>query len=220
MSAFATVDGAPVIDLKLTMPRVGVWVFEAGLDTDAPPAEGKRVAIEIGSQLSLSGSAEVSQARFGASVTRVRAGAGGLGKVCTPKHYKSVPLKLVLSDLLSTSGEQLDTTAEQAVLNAQLAQWTVLAQHVGPQLTRLLASQGTEVGWRFLENGKLWLGRERWSSKSPTFELLHQDPLNDSVVIFSADPLLVPGATFSGRRVSNVQHSLIEGRFRSRVWFE
>ncbi len=221
MSALVSIGGAPVLDVRLTMPRVGAWVLEAGLMSDAPPAGKVSVRFgEQGAQLELKGTVAVGEAAFGATVARVRAGAGRLGALAAPKHWRSTTVGTVLTDLLEQAGESLSPACAQEVLQLFLAVWTINERPVGQAVTELLAAVATDVAWRTLADGTLWVGRELWPVAAPEHELLSYDPLNDRVLYASLDKLVLPGQTFRGRRVSNVEHSLRGEQLRSQAWFE
>jgi len=223
MSALVSIGSAAVIDARLTMPRCGVWVLEASLqqDDDARPPSGQvRVHFgEDGKQLELTGTVSVSASAYGATVARVKAGAGGMGTLCTAKHWRSTTVATVLKDLLDQGGEKLSGTCTPDVLQTFLAVWTITEQPIGQAMASLLEYLES-VCWRTLPDGTVFVGRETWPQVAPDHELLHEDPLNDKVGLASLDRLVLPGDTFMGRHVSNVEHSLLDERLRTQVWFE
>ncbi len=216
MSAFATIAGLPVVDYRLTMPRSGVWVCEASM-ADARRPKGK-VDLIIGTT-TLKGTVELSVTEYETTVVRVRGGAGGMGTKAKPKHYSNAQLRLVLNDLLGTAGEKLSSTADSGILGTILTHWTVLGVPVGRQVAQLLAARGPDVAWRLLSDGTVWIGKEGWRAVAPEHELLQLNPLASTLTI-SAEDLVLPGSTFLGRKISYVEHSLLDGRIRSTITTE
>jgi len=223
MSALVSIGSAAVIDARLTMPRVGVWVLEASLqqdDGERPPSGQVLVHFgEEGKQLELTGTVSVASSAYGATVARVKAGAGGMGTPCTAKHWRSTTVGTVLKDLLDQAGERLSTSCTPEVMQSFLAVWTITRQPVGQAITSML-EYFEGVTWRTLPDGTVFVGRESWPKVAPDHELLQEDPLNDKVELASLDRLVLPGDSFMGRHVSNVEHSLLDERFRTQVWFE
>ncbi len=219
MSAFSTIAGIDVFDIRLSMPRLGVWIIDAAINTLKAPT-GKVQAVLGKSQLN--GFARVSSAIFGLTMVRLNAGAGGLGQSATPRHYKSVQVRTVLTDLLASAGESLSSSADTDVLATTLPQWTVVQEPIGTCLSRLCAFVGYDVAWRSLKDGTVWLGRERFKPVAPAHQLLQEDPLNNRVVIAPANDseLVLPGDKFLDRNVANCVHSVLEGEFQSQIWYE
>lgn len=218
MTAFATIADLPVLDYRLRMPRSGVWALEASLVDERQPTT-KKVTVKLG-VTELKGSVQLIVSRFGTTVVRVLGGAGGLGTTATPKHYANTTIGGVVSDLLSTAGEQASSSADNAARARSLTQWTTLGVPCGRALYTLLASLGPEITWRILADGTLWYGTETWPEVQPEHEFLNVDPLAGNFTVYSVDRLVVPGTKFLGEKVSAVEHSLLGGAIRSTIWTE
>jgi hypothetical protein len=216
MSAYATLSGVPVLDARVSFPRVGAWTAELRVDTQERPA---------GAQLLSLGSAQFVGAVARAAVhkanawVRLTGGAGALGTTLAPKGYHSAPVIVPLQDIAADCGEVLAGSSDGSITRAVLGHWARLEGAAGNALNQLLETLPGAV-WRFLPNGQLWVGVETWPSISPDVELIDYQPLRDCVQLFAISPGILPGATFLGRRVSYVEHRVSEARIGTFVWFE
>jgi hypothetical protein len=96
--------------------------------------------------------------------------------------------------------------------------WTRTAGSAGRALSSLAAAAG--VGWRVLPNGLVWLGAERWKAAAGTYEVLEEQPLARSLVLFSESPAVMPGTVLYGRPVAHVRHHVSADYLRCVVTFE
>lgn len=217
MSALALADGQDVIDLKLTMPRRGVWVAEVSLTADTALREGKQVELELAGR-TWRGTVDRAKAAFGSSVARILGGGGKLAQLAKPAHYSDVTVGIVLQDLLAAAGETRAATADNALLQRHLDHWTVTELPLGRQISRLVDE--FEATWRVLRDGTLWVGFERWPKTTGSGQLLQVDPLNDSQKLAIETPDFLPGEDFEGNHIEYVQVDLLAGAFRATLWHE
>jgi len=215
--SFCTLNGLRVLRGTLVLPRIGRW--HADLVVDSPHALTGPVKLAFGDgSMVFAGTVyrgDVFQETFHC---RLVAGANTLSKDVPAKYYRGVPLRLPLQDLLAEVGDTLSASADEAVLARLLQKWS---RTKGPAAHALaeLADLG-EASWRFMPNGSLWVGRESWLELDFPHQLLRSDPADDRIELASDLPLLRPGVTFSGRRISAVVHSFGPDRVRTEAWIE
>jgi hypothetical protein len=222
--AYATLNGVPVFTATICFPRVGAWTADVACDQDAAVVGPCTIAIDGG--LTLRGTAARTGVWLGTARLQVVAGADGLRKTATPRHYRQTTLRLVLQDLLAAAGEKLSPTADAATLALSFPGWTTIAQPVGRMLAALLEDTRIQAtaSWRMLADGTLWVGRETWpdwGQVSPTdYQDLAERPEEGTLELGVEAPQLLPGMTVGGRRVSYVEHRLNGDGARTFVWLE
>jgi hypothetical protein len=213
----ASIAGKTVLATSIHMPRAGLWTADVEADSDIPLSG--EVVLELGDGVldlhGLVASGDISQGRWRA---RIIGGAGGMGRMVAAKAYRGAPLRLVLTDLLGEVGERLSPTANDGVWLATVPQfWTRTYGQASRALTALCDAVGAT--WRALPDGTIWAGVESWPVFSQPYELLAENPRENTIEIAS-EAILLPGSTIDARRVSLVQHDLGKAKFRTRAWLE
>lgn len=220
--ALVTANGLAVLDAAICMPRVGAW--HADLRVDTPDAITGPVTISIDEgRLVLNGTVWRGGAFAGSASVRVVAGANGMRTIAKAKHYTQTSVRIVLGDLLSAAGEKLSSTASSSILSRHLDAWTTAAIATGGLIARLLAIASPGSAWRFLPNGQIWIGTETWPDSGladADFQDIDENPAVAEALIGVEAPVLLPGTTLLGRRVSYVEHLVNEAGVRSKVFFE
>jgi hypothetical protein len=214
--AFASANGHAVSELRLTLPRVGVWHASLLLE-DAQELQGP-VQLQLG-ELSFSGTARRASRDSERGVARLVGGGGGFPREATPKHYRNAPLSLPLQDLLQVAGEVLSPRSSQDELNRLLAHWVVEKTACGRALAALAERFG--LVWRVQEDGKVWVGQEAWPEVELQEEPLEEEPLERRVVFGEPVQGLSPGVSVGGRRIASVEHRLTAAEARTTaLYFE
>jgi hypothetical protein len=206
----------------MMLPRCGVWTSDLTVNA-SERMTGSAVAILDGVEMP----AHVQSAHVIEGMLRVRlvGGAGGLAKQATTNYYKGGTVAHVFRDLLRDAGESISGDCTQSVLNLGLQSWTSLGRlpvTVGSLIQALADSAaeatGSEVLWRVLFDGKVWLGIERWPMCPADVRILSADGPNRSDLLGTDALGIWPGTTIDGRRVDSVVHQ-IGGENRSTVYW-
>lgn len=213
--AYATLSDIPITHGHLTLPRQGLWQAVAIVDT-ADALEGE-VDVTWGG-LSWHGTVVRAGLEVGACAVRVVAGAGGLGKEIAPQGFRKAKLSALLDHVCSTSGEELAGNIDAELLSRQV-DWFALPRIPAARALTAIA-ETFDLSWRFLPNGRLWIGSETWPPSSPEVEDIEIGGLAQSAEVTMPVPSLLPGTLWSGRRVSRVEHVISPDNISSRVWFE
>jgi hypothetical protein len=194
---------------EVLLPRTGVWLANLHVNEQNPLPD--RLVLDLGE---VDMPAAVAKAELIAGVTEVRlvGGAGGLGELARPKHYHRPLVKHVLADLLRDSGETLATTSTPAVLSKDLEAWTTLALTTGAILAALCRVASSDVNWRVLADGTVWIGTETWPDSAVVSRSIESDGPNAATIIGTDIPELWPGTLLDGRRVDYVRHDLDDNR--------
>ncbi len=212
----ASINGHPVVSLRLSIPRRGVWHGDAAVDA-AGPLTGA-VALELDGS-TWAGTIQHQDTDDLAGLQRLQfaAGAAGLRAEVPPAGHRAAPLRIPLLDLLTAAGETLSPSSDPAILGLQLAQWSRMRGPAGRALEALMRDRGD---WRALPDGSFWVGTDTWSAAYPgEVELLDVRPERDQLVIGLA-PTILPGMVLLDRNVSFVEHRVGEDELRTVVWLE
>jgi len=219
-----TLNGLPVLALRMCLPLVGRWTaeIEASADPDGLDLSAGDTALLNWDSDTVREIARGHVRTIGERSGTVRAtlagGNGGLSGVVAADHYRTAPVRTVLAALASATGESLDFAATRAVLDTSLPFWSRAEGSGLAALASLCEAVG--ANWRLLPNGKLWVGTETWP-KFPDFEAedLDSDGASGSVLYGVEDPRLVPGVTWRDQRILAVEHSFTRDEpLRMTVW--
>lgn len=218
MGAIVTLEGVPVTQAVVSIPRVGVWHAQLAL-AQLEAIQATQATLRFGPKLSLTGAVRRNGSADGAGLLMLLGGSGNLGRLAVPKAYSQAPMRIPLSDLLQVAGQDLSTDSHQELLATHLTNWVVGEVPVAIALAELFREVG--ASWRVLPDGTLWVGTEAWP-ESPAFDFVatSERPLDDAVQLHSTEPAILPGQTFRGRRVSYVEHLLQEDELQTTVYLE
>lgn len=220
MSALVTLNGLPVIEVKASLPRVGVWLADVSVDS-AEALSGKVT-------LSLDGFDMVGTVRRGGVTSdvgnyRVVGGAAGFGQAAKPKAYNNTSARIIAQDLLGDAGEALSSSVDPSLLARLLPSWVTLAAPTGFQFAQLVQTLQAEA-WRMAPDGTVWLGNETWPVESPdTLNVSAIDlRLNRFKVTLTDGAMVMPGTCYqvADNRVSYVKVASEGGRLEAEVWCE
>ena len=190
---------------NVLLPRTGVWLANLRVnDQDALP---DRLVLQLGT-VEMPAAVAKAELLHGMMEARIVGGAGGIGETARPKHYHQPLVKHVLADLLRDSGEALAATSTPAVVATALEAWTTLTLPTGAILAALCRVAGTEVNWRVLSDGTVWIGTEDWPDSGVLSRSIEGDGPNAASIIGTDIPGLWPGTILNGRRVDYVRHDL------------
>lgn len=203
--AYCTVNGAPVLEGVVTLPRIGVW--QADVELPASGALSGRATVDIGGVLTLVGTfARSGVDGRGRVRARIVAGAAGLGRTLAPKSYFGVPLRIPLTDVLVDAGEQISPMADVQVLAQQLPAWSRMSQVAGLSLVALV--NAAAASWRVLLDGTVWVGTEAWPTSLMVAEAVSFEPELFRRTVASLAPIVLPGQVYEGQRIALVRHVL------------
>lgn len=200
---------------KVEMPRTGRWLADLVTDGETIPNGTATIVL---SGVSMPGKILTGELVEGMLHLRVVAGAGGLGKVARPKHYRSPTVRHVLLDLLADAGEQLSGSSSTDVINAPLSYWTTLALPTGALIQAMCDVIGDGCNWRTLYNGTLWIGRETWPACPADARIIKPNSFNASAEVGTDTSGIWPGTTLEGKQIDHVVHHF-ESPPRSTVYF-
>ncbi len=215
--AYCTANGHRVLRAALTMPRVGRWHADLVVDTKEPIVGDIGLLFDDG-KMKFSGTVFRGEVFGDTFQCRVVAGKGGLAKPVAGKFYRGVPLRLPLGDLVAEVGEALSLSVDVAVLDGLLSKWARTAGPASHALTALV--EQADASWRFMPNGALWVGKEKWTELDFPHQLLRDDPRDGRFEIASDLPYLRPGQVFRGKRISAVVHTVDADKARTEAWIE
>lgn len=213
MSGTLTCAGFPVVEGRISLPRIGAWSAVLVVETETVPT-GK-VEIVTDSGLKFVGTVRHSGKVLAASNLFIAGGADGMGKPAAPKFYKATTARQVLADLVQGAGESLDSTTD--ALAIKLPFWSTVAMPTGEALAQLLHFAGGYL-WRVLPGGGVWAGVESWPTCSVDHTLLEDQPEEQQWQIGLDSPEIVPGQTLDGKHVDRVEYEIKRDAVRATVW--
>lgn len=206
-------SGIPVVSGTITLNRSGRCGAALELE-DTPPREGARVDLR-GPGLALAGCVT----RVGTFQDRYRVqvygGTDGLTKPIPAQSFRSMPVSLLLDDMLGAVGERRSLSIEADLLARVLPAWVRPAGLCSDALRSLCKALG--VGWRVTLEGSIWIGIDTWRASPATGELLDADPITRTIHAALDDMRLEPGTTWQGCKVESVTHTITSTGFRSDV---
>lgn len=219
--AFVRANDIPVFEAVISMPRVGAWTADLVIDSqDADAFAGPvAIAVENGNKVTFRGTVYRGGVSNGAVFARVVGGANGLSKRLKAKSYTGgFPASIAIGDILREAGERLSPASAPVVLTRTLQNWTRIEGGAGAALDAIVtAAKGT---WRVLRDGTVWVGVDAWPPLEVAYDAIREEPDADRWEVFTPLPVIEPGVTFGGRRVSNVAHRIDSTRVRTVVYFE
>lgn len=221
--ANTTINGVAVLSGSIDMELIGAWI--ADLVIDQPDGTGFAAGTTATIQtetISLVGT--VLPNRTGdfldAVHVRVQGGAAGLTKQATARSFvqPGAFTRDVVRALLANGSETLSATADAGFLAMNLTAWSIQQGTVTQGLRALLDIKAPTFNWRILSDGTLWMGTESWPSVSGTYDLLDQDPTENSYELGVESPWILPGQNVSGiGNVNCVVHHIDHNKIRSLV---
>ena len=219
MAAFiAALNGSPITEATITLPRVGVWRADVTTTAAVVPPPGPAV-LNLGGQSMVGAFQRVGLGLDGNLTARVVGGAGGLAVTVQPKSYRGVPLRIPLTDVLLTGKERLSPTADPAVTGWTLTAWSTPRTSASGALTALLQAVSGAT-WRVLLDGTIWVGFEAWAPAIvPDAVVTDSEPDQGRLTIASINPAVLPGQTYAGQRVGRVEHRLADKMLRTTLFF-
>lgn len=209
-------NGIRVLSGEIAMPRIGAWLADLALDA-APPAGACTISVGDGA-VTFRGTAVRSQSFRERHSVLVVGGAGGLSGYIPHRHHRAIPLETPLKAILADAGEALSATADATTLRQRLDAWSRRAGTAGDALTALLDDVG--ASWRVLDDGTVWVGAETWPAVTVAMQTTGDGGTADSAEVATDLPVLRPGVTVGGRKVSTAIHRFEPSRVRTRLLFE
>jgi len=218
--AFASVNGATVLEGSIGLPRIGVWT--ADVELPAPPSVTQLsgpATLQLGTALTLTGTfGRTGIDGRGRIRARVIGGGAGMGKTLPPRSYVGATLRLPLVDLLTSAGEALSPTSDAGVLAYQMPAWSRMQGIAGASLAALLAVPA--ASWRVLPDGTVWVGNETWKPSNMSAVAISYEPESRRRTVASLVPTILPGQTYDGAQVGFVQHVLTPRALRTVLLLE
>jgi hypothetical protein len=217
---------------RIAMPLTGAWIADVTMDPSSSgsniPAVGDPIAISLGENgFAIQGAIRRINNAFETVYARIVAGGGGLYKPVGPKAYGGdgpVTFGLILNDLLNSVGETLSPMTPAAITQISVPFWTVNTTPCFQAIASLIliarVMTSTEVNWRVLPDGTIYVGVEPWpQSPMTSFDLYVWPPQELRAEVFAVDPRVTPGQIWQSGQVSNVQHRIDPEKIRSTIWF-
>lgn len=196
-----TANGLPVLEMRLTLERVGAWVARLEVAADGDVETSGQVTIAQDG-LSFVGTS----LRSGRGRIEMVGGGGGIPREIAARSFEGATAREVFEEALAIGGEAPDPESSRAALSTPLTFWTRAAVSLGTALSSLADAVGAL--WRVRPNGRVWLGHDDFAPMPPEYEATEIDGDDGAGYVVLAAPTiaLAPGVTFGGRRVGRVEH--------------
>lgn len=228
-------DGAERACAKgdLWFPYIGNWTALLTLtDADDPPEGIVQLSFH---GLSLRGFVVRADQAEALNTVVVAGGAGGLWKKIPAKMYDNgLSVSLIANEIMSDAGESLDPLSTADVLAQPVQQYPRLSdepQNLLNTLCDTLSAPGTQIVWRVLTEGTVFIGTDTWADvapaysdgsdgKDPQYQLLETDPAHRYYqVIAPVSIAVLPGATFLLGKVGAVRYIDDGSSFVGRIYY-
>lgn len=214
--SLATIAGVDVLEGRLTFRLAGAWDGELDVDGESADVVTGPVQIVVG-QTTLTATSAIASIDQGKRVrVRVVGGAGGLGTALPAQGYNNATRRTVLDAILSAGGERTSSSADAAILDAQLPAWVRLAGSVADAVWTLV--EHAKATWRVLPDGSVWVGTDTWAAVDESAIVVEEEDLTNNLIVTALEDLLVlPGSTFGGQRISESTYTLDETKLRAHL---
>lgn len=212
-----TANGEPVLALRLTLPVQGVWVASMQVSSDVDMSGTLTLEQDV---VRYTGAILAGKSVNGVVQLEAVGGAGGLGKTLAARSYQSATARAIVTDLLASVGERLDSSATRSVLSASFAYWTRAYGRASIALSALV--DVIAARWRVLPSGAVWVGDDSWPAVASDYDALEleRDSAAGTVVLAPETIALAPGVTLRGERVGRVEHAMSGDQLRTTFWLE
>lgn len=208
--SLVTFNGLPVLALDMNMSLRGAWTADIAVlsDSGETPTDMRSGTIECEGQQFKCTTRALGKYRDTYTL-RCVGGAGGLGKPGPVKSYNQVQASVPVGDVLRAAGESLSATSDSKALSQTFKFYGMPAAECGRQLEMLAASVG--CGWRVLDTGKVWVGKEQWMTLENVDALTKSEaPYLGRKTEDIASPIVRPGQVVDGRHIGCVRYVLSE----------
>jgi hypothetical protein len=221
--SLVTLQGLPVLGLRLTRPVMGAWAatVEADYQNSEELFEG---VLELkDSKITYRGTSLSAGIVGGVARLDLVGGTGGTIKNAPVQHFHDVTVRTLVDALLRGVGETLDSTSTRAVLQQRLRAWSFVDERASIALSTLADRLGCT--WRVLPNGNVWFGLDTFPAVdedlAKTLLELDRDDAAGNVLLAPESLELGPGVTLAGRHVGRVEHTFDRKEsLRTTFWTE
>lgn len=212
----ATVNGYTVLQGDLLRPYGGRWTARVELDGGLIAGDPAQLHL-LG--LDYTGTVREAGVIGGRGYALIVAGAAGLDRVLGAQHYAGgVSVRLLLAELLESTGEAPAGTSDPDLLAQVLPAWT---RPAGPALDALDALiEYLGATWRALADGSIWVGTDAWTPTADEWRLTSGDPGAGRLTLAADVATFGPGDALDAAgsyRVRSVKHCVTPASARSIV---
>jgi hypothetical protein len=213
------VNGLQAIQARITRPLTGPWSAEFSLDANETVDEGTDAIITIADYMEFAGVVTRSGQHNGRSEIRVVGGRATINEWVDGKSYYRPKFGIILKDILTDCGEELDTDSiDGAIMATALPHWCRANNPARREMRLLLDYLG--LNWRILPNGLVWAGFEEWPDGIISEYLIEEEDYRAGRVVIAADvPTISPGEVFVDKFVQTVVHMLDKNKLRTELVF-
>lgn len=200
-----TINGNPIVECRLTMPKNGAWIMNDLLvDTEDTFSIGDSITAKF-LDTTFKGTVLDTGVFQGFQRCTVIGGTGRLPEYLESACYNSIPVGQIVRDIARKTGHQVSTTVDQDVMNANLVGWNILKMQASLALDKVL--QVTNSIWRILPDGTLWVGPEKYSTlNADNYLVIEKFPEEARWNIYNEDILLQPLTSLSGNNIQQVDY--------------
>lgn len=216
------VNGLPLVDGTLSLPRTGLWVADVQFSGGVGVSVGEEVEFEAAGVVR-QGTVIRADNAYLTPRARIVAGAGKLYRELSARDYRGFLLGRIAQDALGDAGERYDTTWTD-VLSQQVFHFTRSrgpAAHVMRSIARRCPVGYT---WRALRSGVISLVQETYSERTPSAPSeIASWPQEDRVLVgpitTEAEPGMLINVFGVDRRIDRVVYYLCSREFRADIWY-
>jgi len=212
------VDGIPLVECHLIIPKIGAWIANDVLvDTDTPLSLGQAVTMNFMDR-TFKGTVLDTGVFEGYQRCTIIGGSGKLSSYLESTPYNSTTVGQVLRDIARKTSHTVSTSIDQTLLNSNLASWNIIRMKAALAITKLLSEIGAI--WRILTDGTLWIGKEVYTPlNAQDFTVLEEFPEEARWDIYNEDYLIDPLTSLSGNNIQQVEYFVKDNELKMSVYF-
>ena len=219
MSNYASLNNICIHKLSINLPYTGIWIGEFFITNEIDIENN--VLIKIG-KTNWYGKVLESAVYGGMVRLKVSGSKNGMSGIVQAKHYKSLKLNILCTQILNEMGERMATTVNLNDLSFEPAHYVRFSGGCAATLNQVCTRFG--LNWRTLPNGTVWIGKETWPTldvKSLTnYVLMDEDSSNLNREYAIDDPVIIPGNKVDNLNVMSVIYDIDDDKLRCTTWYQ
>ncbi len=207
----------------VVMGASGAWSLRLTADGEKALPIDEDISVDL-EELTLVGRSESDSggAFQGRISAKILPGNASLAKVLPSIYYDAgVTLRNIVSDVMRETGARLDPKSDSTLLDYQFPKWERVEGPAGHALTE--AAQASGGNWTANLDGKILILKVEYPDVDPEetlgAQLMDIDYFN-GFFLFGSGMRIVPGFTYLGRKVTEIEHQITAGKLRTKAWFK
>ena len=213
-----TINNNPIIEVKLTLPKNGVWLAaNCIIDSVDELSINQKVQMKF-LDTTFNGTVVDTGVFQGFLRATIVGGTGNMAKMIESKAYKGLPAGQVIRDIGALTGHSIADSSDKDILNFVLSRWDKLKAKASDLIESLLKVTGGT--WRILPDGSLWVGKEVYTPLNPNdYLVINKTPSEAKWSIYNESTLVQPFTSLEDNNIFRVEYEIIHSELFCTIFF-